>query len=244
MFKPIFLTLINTLAVLSIGGAVSSALSFGDSGTLLLIFFLSLVSLKLLKLRPLWELLGIITPLAVFISLTSDLSTIAPLCLLLAIVTALINLPTLWTGVPHYPSSRLMYDAVATQLPADRSFSFIDLGSGYGSMLFYLAQKFPQAQFTGYEISVWPFLFSRLRAARHPNVSIHFSSFWELNFGDFDFVYAFLAPAPMPKLWTKASSEMKSGSTFMTSSFPVPTPCDQKIEVGDYRGCVLYIHLV
>jgi hypothetical protein len=50
--------------------------------------------------------------------------------------------------------------------------------------------------------------------------------------GDYDVVYAFLSPAPMPRLWEKVQAEMQPGNLFISNSFPVPgaTP-DRIIEV-------------
>jgi hypothetical protein len=45
-------------------------------------------------------------------------------------------------------------------------------------------------------------------------------------------VYAFLSPAPMPRLWEKICAEMKPGSLFISNSFPVPGQApDRVIEV-------------
>lgn len=242
MLTPLFFTLITSLAALAISGALGAWLNFGNISTVLLILALSTALGSFFNLRPLWRGLSIVTPAAIFVSVTQDLSAIAPACLALAVITALIHLPTIWTGVPHYPTSRPMYDAVATALPSGKSFSFADLGSGYGSMLFFLAGKFPDAQFSGYEISLLPFALSWLRSLLYRNVKVRFRSFWEISLRDHQVVYAFLAPAPMPKLWAKVTAEMLPSSTFMTNSFPVPAKADQQIPVNDSRRCVLYLH--
>lgn len=244
MLKPLFLTLISTLAALALAGAVSQPLGLAEGGTLSLIAVTAFIFAGAFKQRTFWKVLSVVAPSAIYLSVTNDLSAIAPASLALAIILALIHLPTLWTGVPHYPSSRPMYDAVASVLPATGAHSFVDLGSGYGTMLFHLAQRFPNYSFHGYEISLWPFLFSWFRALLFRNVNIHLKSFWDINLGAYEFVYSFLAPGPMPRLWSKACAEMRPGATFMTNTFRVPADANNQIAVNDSRGCILYLHVI
>ena len=65
-----------------------------------------------------------------------------------------------------------------------------------------------------------------------PNIRWRWDDLWQADLGNYDVVYAFLSPAPMPRLWEKVQAEMKPGSLFISNSFPVPgaTP-DQVIEV-------------
>ncbi|MDP3440867.1 MAG: class I SAM-dependent methyltransferase, partial [Azonexus sp.] len=55
-----------------------------------------------------------------------------------------------------------------------------------------------------------------------PNISWRWEDMWQVRLDDFDVVYAFLSPAPMPRLWEKIQAEMKPGSLFISNSFPVP----------------------
>ena len=54
------------------------------------------------------------------------------------------------------------------------------------------------------------------------NVNIHYGDFWPRHLGEFDVVYAFLSPAPMPALWAKAVREMRPGSLLVSNTFTVP----------------------
>jgi len=40
-----------------------------------------------------------------------------------------------------------------------------------------------------------------------------------LDLGDFDLVYAFLSPAPMPRLWAKAGAECRTDATLVSQQF-------------------------
>lgn len=165
--------------------------------------------------------------------------------LVLALVLGLIYLPTFWTRVPFYPTSKAMYEEVLKQLPQSQGLNFMDLGCGYGSLLFFLARKRPDLHFIGVEIAPIPALFATLRAwvLRAP-VKILWSSFWPVSLNEQDVVYAFLAPSPMTAVWEKAQKEMKGGSMLLINSFPLPTREQKKVAVADSRNCVLYTYRI
>jgi SAM-dependent methyltransferase len=158
------------------------------------------------------------------------------------IALVLIYAPALWTRVPYYPTSREAYPLILAELPLDKTFVFIDIGCGFGDLLFFLAQHRPNGRFIGVEIGFIPMIVGRTKAIflKRP-VRIYFQSMWNVSLAESDFVYTFLSPAPMAKLWDKACREMKSTSTFMSNTFEVPATPDQVARVKDPRGSVLQI---
>ena len=63
-----------------------------------------------------------------------------------------------------------------------------------------------------------------------------------LDFSDYDVVYAFLSPEPMPALYEKVRREMKPGTRFVSNSFSVAeAPPDDTVIVGDRRRTKLHI---
>jgi SAM-dependent methyltransferase len=138
-----------------------------------------------------------------------------------------------------------MYEEVLRQIPKNPGLNFIDLGCGYGSLLFFLSRIRPDINFVGVEIAPIPALVAKLRACilRAP-VKILWSSFWPVSLSQQDIVYAFLAPSPMPAVWDKARKEMKKGSMLLINSFPLPVRELKKVEVADERNCVLYTYVI
>ena len=129
---------------------------------------------------------------------------------------------TFRTRVPLYLSDRKAWQAVTPLLPQTGAFRFIDLGSGLGDVPFYLETRFPQGQFAGTEIAPAPWLISRVRAwLKRSRVSFMRRDYAALNLADYDVVFAFLSPAAMPALWHQAQRQMRSGSQFISLSFPV-----------------------
>jgi len=194
-----------------------------------------------LKFPAVWKVFNLLFAPAMVLALSFQISS--GLFTLALAVMVLVYLPTFWTRVPYYPTSTEMYETIAEELPADRPFTFIDLGCGFGSLLSYLARRFPQGNFEGVEISPLAFLLSYLRfLKRQEQVSIRLRNFWNFSFEPYDFVYAFLAPPPMEGLWDKVKEEMRPGSIFMTNSFPVPAKATRVFEVEDLRKSRLYVH--
>lgn len=147
------------------------------------------------------------------------------------------------TQVPLYLSSRAAVAAVASLLPQQRSFSFIDLGSGCGGLLQQLNKVRPDGIYQGIEAAPLPFLLSRCRSAFGvAGWRVSWGDFWRLDLARYDVVYAYLSPVPMAVLWRKARKEMRPGSILISNSFVVPgvTP-EVTLKLDDFGGSTLYL---
>ncbi len=151
---------------------------------------------------------------------------------------------TFRTQVPLYLSSEKVWQALAAQLPADRTFAFADLGSGIGGVLTYLAKARPQGGYHGVEAAPLPFLWSwlRIRGGGYRNCKVQWGSLWACDLSRYDVVFAYLSPVPMTELWHKARREMRPGSLFISNTFAVPEqPPQQTIAVDDLHRSTLYL---
>ena len=84
-----------------------------------------------------------------------------------------------------------------------------------------------------------------LRARGVPNIRWRMDNLWATRLEEFDVVYAFLSPAPMPELWVKIQHEMKPGSLFVSNSFPVPDiEPENVLELDDARRTRLYCYRI
>ncbi|NLF25369.1 MAG: class I SAM-dependent methyltransferase [Deltaproteobacteria bacterium] len=195
---------------------------------------------RFLKLPNAWQVLNLILPVGAMVATRIYIPSwlLAATGLLLALIYA----PTFWTRVPFYPTSREMYKVIAASLPEDQDFHLVDLGCGFGSLLLYLARVRPRGKFSGVEVGLLPFAIAKIRATLlgRGRIHIHLRSFWDLPLSDYDYVYAFLAPPPMARLWEKAKNEMKPGATLLINSFPVPAKADTIKEAPDHRKTKLY----
>jgi hypothetical protein len=102
----------------------------------------------------------------------------------------------------------------------------------------------------GIESAPLNWLIAKLRlGVRGGKTDIRFGNLWDVDLSDFDIVYAYLSPAPMPRLWEKVCREMKPGSLFVSNTFLISTPdgninADEIVEIakpGDFTQARLLI---
>ena len=199
---------------------------------------------RFLRLPRPWQIFNLILPPGALLTAQAALPAWLPAAAVL--LTALIFAPTFWTRVPFYPTSKQMYEVIAEHLPDGRDFTFIDLGCGFGTLLMHLARVRPRGRYRGVEIGLLPYLIAKCRAALggRGRIEISLKSFWNLPLGGYNYVYAFLAPPPMPRLWEKARRELKPGAVFLVNSFPAPAKADSIQAVDDRRACKLYLYRI
>lgn len=163
-----------------------------------------------------WQLCNALIPLG----LCAELGTTIPFSLF--IVTLLIFGPTLAAPIPFYPTRRGVYQHLAQTVATHSPRRVVDLGSGFGAVLFALAGRYPKSSFIGYEIGLIPLIFSHIRSWWYANASMYRESFWQVNLGQFDLVYAFLSPPAMGRLEEKLLGELADDALFISNSFPLP----------------------
>lgn len=139
------------------------------------------------------------------------------------IILALLYWSTFRTQVPYYPSKASLLPAILELLCSEKSLNFVDVGSGLGGLLLRLSQVRDRSNFVGIEIAPLPWVISYLRALLlGSKVKFFLGNYKEINFGDYDVVFAYLSPVVMPELWEKVKSEMRPGSMLLSYEFIIP----------------------
>ena len=191
-------------------------------------------------LAPWWRPIQLLFPLAL---LGASLLALPP-AFYFIVFAVLVGLfwSTYRTQVPLSPSSPAVWRAVAEQLPPDGPLSLVDVGSGMGGMALHLARARPDAEVTGIELAPLPWLYSSLRAAFSGSRARFVRGDYEqLDFGDFDMVFAYLSPAVMSGLWAKAAAEMRPGTLLISYEFEIPACPPVKTIVTTEHGPSLYV---
>lgn len=129
---------------------------------------------------------------------------------------------TFRSQVPFYPSGLRTWDAVLELLPVDRPLKVIDIGSGLGGAVLYLSRMRQDSHFVGIELAPLPWLVSHLRAVltRSRGAFIR-GDYTQLDFADYDVIFAYLSPAAMAALWQKARVEMRAGTLLLSYEFVI-----------------------
>lgn len=192
------------------------------------------------KLAVWWLLIQLLFPLAL---LKAQTLPISPLVFL---TTFLFLLALYWstfrTQVPYYPSGRRVWDEVARLLPPGRPVAAIDIGSGLGGLVLDLAKRRPGSRFDGIELAPLPWLISRLRATLSGSGARFLRGDYEdLNFADYDVVFAYLSPAAMSALYKKAARELRPGAMLLSYEFLITEKAPDLDIVPTGRGPSLYV---
>ena len=242
---PIVLAVLAQLLALSVCGLViwlAQIAKFPMSfGTALLLESLCAVAFSYLLRMPVWWLLmqALFVPALVF----GQSIHLAPGWYLAGFIgLVLVYWSTYTTQVPLYLSRRQVWRQVGAQLPDRPGLRCIDLGSGLGGWVNYLARLRGDSHFKGIEAAPLPCLIGKSRTLLQPNAAIAWGNFWRHDLGAYDVVFAYLSPVPMSDLWEKVRREMRPGSLFISYRFAVPgVPPSAVIELHDLGCTQLYL---
>jgi hypothetical protein len=147
--------------------------------------------------------------------------------------------------VPFYMTNRKTWQAIS-DLTGEAN-SFVDLGSGMGGVVAFVARAHPNLKAFGFETAPLVYLGSKIYMlfAASGNAKVIYKSIWHADLANYDVVYCFLSPVPMPRMFDKARAEMRAGTLLISNSFPVPNhEPDRIISVDDRRQTQLYVYVM
>lgn len=154
-----------------------------------------------------------------------------------------------WTyknGISPMPTSPKI-KAQILQIPLQlRPGKIYELGSGWGSLAFALAKKFPNHHVIGYETSWIPFAFSLLKnyLFKEPNLTFKRLDFYHVSLQDASLVVCYLFPLAMQKLKVKFYNELPKGCFVISNTFSIPNCQPIKvIQIKDLYGSRIYVYL-
>jgi 2-polyprenyl-3-methyl-5-hydroxy-6-metoxy-1,4-benzoquinol methylase len=150
------------------------------------------------------------------------------------------------TRVPFYPSFPVTWRAmhhILEQHAGDRSLQVLDIGSGIGDIAMFIAKQRIHDEVSGIEIAPLPWVISAIRAI-FSGTSVRFTlgDYRQLDFASLDVVFAYLSPAVMTDVWQKVQHEMRPGSLFVSSEFPVAELAADRIIYPSAQAPALYVY--
>lgn len=180
------------------------------------------------KLDPWWIIIQFLFPFSLWGAMQLQLPP--SLFLFGFLFSLLLYWGTFRTQVPYFPSGSEVWMEVLRLLPPMTTkphATVVDIGSGLGGLLFFLAKHRPDCQLLGVELAPLPWLISWLRSKFRTTscrsaVQCRLMDYEKLDLGQFDVVFAYLAPPAMLPLWRKAQAEMQSGSLLLSYEFVIP----------------------
>jgi hypothetical protein len=120
-----------------------------------------------------------------------------------------------------------------------------ELGSGWGTLAFTLAKKYPSHRIEAYETSWIPYYFCLLRNyfIQSPNLYFYRRNFYNINLSNASMVYCYLFPAAMQHLKSKFLQELPQGCIIVSHTFALPaSKPDLTIEVSDIYHTKIYVY--
>ncbi|GAB4261241.1 MAG: hypothetical protein Kow0092_10620 [Deferrisomatales bacterium] len=154
---------------------------------------------------------------------------------------------TVVTGISPVPTSRRVRRVVLAVLPDELEGEIFELGSGWGSLAFPLARRYPGATVRAYELSPVPWLVSQARhlVSDTPNLSIAWGDFHGASLSEAAAVVCYLYPGGMERLRPKFERELPAGAVVVSHFFPVPgwrPACVRRAD--DAEGSPVYLYRV
>ncbi|UTH73868.1 class I SAM-dependent methyltransferase [Chromobacterium sp. IIBBL 290-4] len=154
--------------------------------------------------------------------------------LLALLLTLAVGRNALVERVPLYRSAAAVAERLAQRL-AQRS-AVLEAGCGDGRLALQLSRARPDLRLHALENALGSCLLAWLRwraAGRPSSLAVACRSFWRENWGDYDAIYVFLSPEPMPRVWSKFVAEARPGSLLISNTFEVPgIEPDERLPLG------------
>jgi len=191
-----------------------------------------------------WLVIQFLLPIGFYIGMTLEFNPLWALILFGVLWLLFRNAIT--ERVPLYltnSTTRLALKKIAKELSKKQGkVRFIDLGCGLGGNVIFMSKQRGVVTSNGVETAPIPYAFSKLYS-KIGGGRIFAQDIWKTDLSDYNLVYAFLSPEPMPKLWQKIKNEMPKGGIFITNSFAVPNVEPSDIwQLPDGRETVLYLY--
>ncbi len=124
-----------------------------------------------------------------------------------------------WRDAPVYPTPPGALQGLPALVPLPPHARILDAGCGLGHGLVALHAAYPLARCEGIEWS-WPL--SVWCQLRYRWAHVTRGDMWLQDWSTFDMVYVFQRPESMPRVWDKATREMKPGAWLVSLAFEVP----------------------
>jgi len=154
---------------------------------------------------------------------------------------------TLRTGISPMPTlgrvRRQLFSFVEPELEG----TILELGAGWGTLAFALADRCPRAKVVAYELSPlpWAFCWLRQRLAPRSNLELRRQDFFRASFTGASLVVCYLFPGAMSRLAPKLLAELAPRTRVLSHTFALRgwTPV-HTLRVDDLYRTPIYLYEV
>jgi hypothetical protein len=149
-------------------------------------------------------------------------------------------------GVAPVPTTPKVTAKILGALSPDLEGNIFELGSGWGTLAYALAKRFPACTVIAYEISPIPWFICKLRLALfpQPNVILRRADFHTASLDQAAAIVCFLFPGCMKKLGPKLQKELLPGAQVVSHTWPVPGWQPEAVhQAGDWHSSRVYAYV-
>lgn len=127
-------------------------------------------------------------------------------------------------GITPTPTSTRVKNQLLSMLPEMTNLEIAELGSGWGTLAFALARRFPTCKVIAYEISPFPYLISKIISywLGFKNLTIKREDFFQSSLKNASLVVCYLYPDAMRRLKGKFEKELAPNAYILSHTFAVP----------------------
>ncbi|MBA6356642.1 methyltransferase [Colwellia sp. BRX8-3] len=169
--------------------------------------------------------------------------------LILLVIVILIVLSIVWstlkTGISPMMSSSKACKTMLAEIDTYEKGPLIDLGSGWGTLVIAVAQKHPNQQVIGYELSWFPWLVSKIlkHSLRLDNLTLFRKDFKNADLSTASTLVCYLFPEGMVALQEKLVDEVFNKVTIVSNTFALPL-CQptRVIKLRDFYQTPIYVY--
>lgn len=163
------------------------------------------------------------------------------------IVGASIIYSTVKVGISPMPSSRKAYQAILALTDETGAGPIYDLGSGWGNLVVRLARKYPGRQVVGYEVSLFPWLVTKLFKwmLGLSNLTLHREDFLKADLSNASVVICYLFPVVMAEIKTKLIHGDNNLDFIISNNFALPSyQASKVIRLNDFYNSPVYLYRI
>ena len=148
-------------------------------------------------------------------------------------------------GISPMPSSKKARKAIIRLTEDTGTGPIFDLGSGWGNLLIPLSKKYPQRKVVGYELSLIPWLVTRLfkKILSLNNLEIYQRDFLKADLSNASVIICYLYPEGMNLIEKKLISEKITNSILISNNFALASQQPEKtIQLDDLYKSPIYLY--
>jgi len=166
---------------------------------------------------------------------------------MIAFITVSIIYSTVKLGISPMPSSAKAYKVMLALAEETGNGTIVDLGSGWGHFVIAMANKYPQRQVVGYELSLLPWLSSSLikKVLGLQNLTLYRQDFYHADLYKASVLVCYLFPQAMEKIKHKLLNEQQQVDFVISNNFALPASKAMKVvQINDFYRSPIYLYKI